>query len=899
MYNERITGTITFWKQETIMKLADVTVENHSAGVQNTNGFTIAQTSKMFKILSDSLYSDKIMAIIRELSTNANDAHIASGNANPFEVSLPCNGDPNFTIRDYGTGLSQEDMESLYTTYGASNKNDSNDFTGCLGLGSKSPFAYTKSFSTASYFNGKCYTYVAAMDEAGVPSLSLFGVTETDKPNGIEISFAVKQCDWDEFTEKAKRVYHYFKNHPVVKGGVCQELNNNTYHHEETVISGEGWRVGRLHEDYSKFPSHGNSTGAGMVAIMGNIAYPVSPEQVIGKGNEIDNDAIRAWNRAFGKADIDNWKRLVTEVLGAGLYLEIEFNIGDLEMDVSREGLQYTKSTVQKLREKTQEVYISLKQNMTDKLSESDCLIDAYRTFYNMSDVAGGYSAGAAWEDKYGTTHELSQGEDIRVKVPAQSSLWVMNYKTATYRSKRYVYQTDCIHYETLKGKTDSWHDNQRKEKLVLFQCDVKSVDRAKKIVLEWCTVNRSQAYLMINSVRPHEKSAEGYDDLINLFGGKVLKVSDYKDLINLGRSGGGPRGQISKNDIFVVHKTGGHSDLEHLGGQRNLNDTRYLREMNEELMEHIQTTDKKIVYIPMSRYAASSGPSIYRISRLAINNDVPFGEALLKKHTVFAIKNSSVARLKKAGYKLVSFSEWFKPKAEGLYLKTIKQTALAKTMYNYGVEQINKEEDTKQNRYNRCSKIEESCVAHLINIYGIDYAKNIKDKKVVDTISDYLILLTLKNLTQEKLCSNFKNQQIVDAVNYRMVERGIPEFDVTVLSTVRKKLNQACEMETHLRRAGINDIIDCSKVEKDAANQQVEGLCDLPSIDNIRKSFKEILDNNPMLKYTIGIGDQSLNASDAKPDEPVMQMAQNQRYNSTKHYDSVDRESIRNCFGL
>ena len=139
----------------------------------------------------------------------------------PFEVSLPCNGDPNFTIRDYGTGLSQQDMEELYTTYGASNKNDSNDFTGCLGLGSKSPFAYTKSFTTASYFNGKCYTYVAAMDEAGVPSLSLFGITDTDEPNGIEISFAVSQSDLGRVLRQGKkRVYHYFKNHPVVKGGV-------------------------------------------------------------------------------------------------------------------------------------------------------------------------------------------------------------------------------------------------------------------------------------------------------------------------------------------------------------------------------------------------------------------------------------------------------------------------------------------------------------------------------------------------------------------------------------------------------------------------------------------------------------------------------------------------------
>ena len=196
--------------------------------------------------------------------------------------------------------------------------------------------------------------------------------------------------------------------------------------------------------------------------------------------------------------------------------------------------------------------------------------------------------------------------------------------------------------------------------------------------------------------------------------------------------------------------------------------------------MEHIQTTDKKIIYIPMSRYAASSGPSIYRVSRLRqVNNEVPFGEALLKKHTVFAIKNIVSLGSRKAGYKLVSFSEWFKPKAEALYLKTIKQTALAKTMYNYGVEELGKEDDGYKNRYSRGSKLEELCVAHLLNIYGIDYAKNIKDKKVIDTISDYLILLTLKNLTQSKLCEPFKNQQVVDAVNDRMTERGIPQFDV------------------------------------------------------------------------------------------------------------------------
>ena len=86
------------------MKLADRTVEIHSTGIESASRFNIAQTSKMFKILSDSLYSDKVMAVIRELSTNAHDSHIAANNPNPFKVTLPSNTNANFSVRDFGTG---------------------------------------------------------------------------------------------------------------------------------------------------------------------------------------------------------------------------------------------------------------------------------------------------------------------------------------------------------------------------------------------------------------------------------------------------------------------------------------------------------------------------------------------------------------------------------------------------------------------------------------------------------------------------------------------------------------------------------------------------------------------------------------------------------------------------
>ena len=118
------------------------------------SNYSIDATAKAFAILSDGLYSNKILAVVRELSTNAYDSHVAAGcPEKPFDVTLPTSLDHEFSIRDYGTGLSKENCMSLYTTCFRSDKTDSNDAVGCLGLGSKSPFAYTDQFMVESFHN--------------------------------------------------------------------------------------------------------------------------------------------------------------------------------------------------------------------------------------------------------------------------------------------------------------------------------------------------------------------------------------------------------------------------------------------------------------------------------------------------------------------------------------------------------------------------------------------------------------------------------------------------------------------------------------------------------------------------------------------------------------------------
>lgn len=60
------------------MKLATQTNEAVMGNVQGVGEFRIRNSAKAFNILSSGLYANKIRAIIRELSCNAVDSHVAA-----------------------------------------------------------------------------------------------------------------------------------------------------------------------------------------------------------------------------------------------------------------------------------------------------------------------------------------------------------------------------------------------------------------------------------------------------------------------------------------------------------------------------------------------------------------------------------------------------------------------------------------------------------------------------------------------------------------------------------------------------------------------------------------------------------------------------------------------------
>ncbi len=190
---------------------------NHDVHINSLESFefTAEMNAETFGLLIDKLYSDKISAVIRELGANAVDSHKCAGNDESFAIHLPNALEPWFSIRDYGIGLDGEEIRTLYTRLGASSKRDSNDFIGCMGIGSKAPFAYTDTFTITSYKAGVRYSYCAFIGDKGIPAIAIFEEdAPTSETNGLEVRLTVKPTDFVEFQTKAKKIYEFFEIRP-------------------------------------------------------------------------------------------------------------------------------------------------------------------------------------------------------------------------------------------------------------------------------------------------------------------------------------------------------------------------------------------------------------------------------------------------------------------------------------------------------------------------------------------------------------------------------------------------------------------------------------------------------------------------------------------------------------
>jgi hypothetical protein len=340
-----------------------------SGSIGGPQSFNIVGSRIAFNILSSGLYSNKIGACIRELACNAWDAHVMAGKRDvPFEIHLPTSFEPWFSVKDYGIGLNPaakfvfaietnaivgskmhplrpgyetevrigkykegstlakghyikevDELIDLYCTYFSSNKNDSNDVIGAMGLGSKSPFSYTEGFTVVSRFNGVTRIASAYITEQGTPDIVVQSEEKTpDAPNGLEVSFPVKESDCWEFENNAKVMLETFTPMPTFNTKIT--IPAQTY-----VMKTARWGMRSVAETHQ---------GDGMRAIQGQVQY------------------------AIGKIDISKMGPELQAL--TAMPLDLFFPIGELAVAASRETLQLDPVTVGNITKALHDVYTGL-----------------------------------------------------------------------------------------------------------------------------------------------------------------------------------------------------------------------------------------------------------------------------------------------------------------------------------------------------------------------------------------------------------------------------------------------------------------------------------------------------------------------------------------------------------
>lgn len=298
-------------------------------------------------------YSNPLLATIREIIANALDVT----KSKKVDIQLPTRIEPNFIVRDFGCGLSEEDMLGLYTKYGKSTKRESNESIGGFGIGRFAPLSYTDSFIVRSVHKGHKHSYIIRVDEQDDTIVSQIESKPTKEADGIYIQVGIKKDDIEEFFKIFKKTWWYRK--------------------DDIQLLNEGWgdlKLGKPQESNDVFDLYEENSywqdvahyGDEPYVLMGGIPYKVNQDE--------------------------EWF-----MFKKGLVYKAE--IGEFKLHHSRETLEYSPLVKQALKKASDKIFDKLNQTLGSQMDKAD-------TFYEASEIM--YKAMETYRQRFGTKLSIS-----------------------------------------------------------------------------------------------------------------------------------------------------------------------------------------------------------------------------------------------------------------------------------------------------------------------------------------------------------------------------------------------------------------------------------------------------------------------------------------------------------
>jgi hypothetical protein len=300
-------------------------------------------------------YSNPRLAVVREISANALDANAEANATRKIEIKLPTSMNSTFAVRDFGGGLSQEDVFGLYSKYGKSTKRDSNNYIGAFGIGKFAPLSYGDNFTCVSYHDGWKVAYNVFVNEDDDTKIVKMSDELSDEPSGLRIEVAVADEDINDFREVVQKFFQFFSDEDMPKFlGVEEDFITK----KEKILEGkdDSWFILEEKENYySRHEAH---------VIMGRVSYPLD------RGS-VNVDSL---------VDDDKTRNIVTNLLSMeGFYLRVP--LGSVKLHHSRESLEYNKPTQKKIVECLLVSVKEIQEIAKEKLADSNDLWEAKRNY--------------------------------------------------------------------------------------------------------------------------------------------------------------------------------------------------------------------------------------------------------------------------------------------------------------------------------------------------------------------------------------------------------------------------------------------------------------------------------------------------------------------------------------
>ncbi len=300
--------------------------------------FSIEDNPFIFDILRNKMYSDPISSIVREVACNARDSHRVIESTKPIEISLPTSTNPFLKIKDYGTGLPKDIISNVFIKYAASTKRGDSIQTGGFGLGAKTPFAYSDSFSIVTIVNKIKYNYVCFIDETKRGKISLLSEGETTEENGTEIAIKIDPKDFSKFAVAVNNLNEFWSEPIIIK----HSADHFTFRKKSYHFSFDNFRLGYGEEN--------------IYAIIDGIKYPVN------NPNISRNYLLRSLKHS----------------------LFLFFDNSQLSLSATREQLSYDQKTIDLINKRVSEAIDHVVSLIKTSVNEKDNYKEAlsyFRTF--------------------------------------------------------------------------------------------------------------------------------------------------------------------------------------------------------------------------------------------------------------------------------------------------------------------------------------------------------------------------------------------------------------------------------------------------------------------------------------------------------------------------------------